>query len=170
MEVARYWRTTDQRYRLTGATDKKTGQTYFSAREKYAGRGNKNEVARTQFSGRGEVYSFTVIHAPPEGFGKYAPYIVALIRLVEGPLVTAQMTDVDEDDMKIGMPVEMVTRAIREDGQDGRGMVVYGYKFRPFWSHGSVEPKSRQEPAARPESQAANGHAVAVQGLVFQAS
>jgi hypothetical protein len=28
------------------------------------------------------------------------------------------------------MPVEMVTRKIRNDG-DERGMIVYGYKFRP---------------------------------------
>jgi hypothetical protein len=28
------------------------------------------------------------------------------------------------------MPVEMVTRKIRSDGDD-RGMIVYGYKFRP---------------------------------------
>ena len=30
----------------------------------------------------------------------------------------------------VGMPVEMVTRKIRDDG-DERGMIVYGYKFRP---------------------------------------
>jgi hypothetical protein len=27
-------------------------------------------------------------------------------------------------------PVEMVTRKIRDDG-DNRGMIVYGYKFKP---------------------------------------
>jgi uncharacterized OB-fold protein len=32
--------------------------------------------------------------------------------------------------VEIGMPVEMVTRKIRSDG-DERGMLVYGYKFRP---------------------------------------
>ncbi len=31
---------------------------------------------------------------------------------------------------EIGMPVEMVTRKLREDGNQ-RGMLVYGYKFRP---------------------------------------
>jgi hypothetical protein len=28
------------------------------------------------------------------------------------------------------MPVEMVTRRMREDGEP-RGVIVYGYKFRP---------------------------------------
>ena len=98
------------------------------------------------------MYSFTTIHAPPAGFEKFAPYMVALIRLDEGPLVTAQLTDVDEAEAKIGMKVEMVTRVLREDGDDGRGMLVYGYKFRPCWSHKSgaatvaVEPIQLADP------------------------
>ena len=47
------------------------------------------------------------------------------------------MSRVGEEPVKIGMPVEMVTRRIRQDG-DERGMLIYGYtsvrlwrKFRP---------------------------------------
>jgi hypothetical protein len=36
---------------------------------------------------------------------------------------------VDLEDVEIGMPVEMVTRKLREEGEDG--LIVYGYKFRP---------------------------------------
>ena len=32
--------------------------------------------------------------------------------------------------VQIGMPVEMVTRKIRS-GADNKGMLIYGYKFRP---------------------------------------
>jgi hypothetical protein len=32
--------------------------------------------------------------------------------------------------VKIGMPVEMVTRKLREDGAEGQ--IIYGYKFRPI--------------------------------------
>ena len=59
---------------------------------------------------------------------QYAPYAVALVKLAEGPLVTAQLTDISPDEVEIGMPVEMVTRKIREFGEDG--VIVYGYKFR----------------------------------------
>ena len=45
-------------------------------------------------------------------------------------MVTAQLSDVDSQAVQIGMPVEMVTRRIRSDG-DERGLLVYGYKFRP---------------------------------------
>jgi uncharacterized OB-fold protein len=52
-----------------------------------------------------------------------------LVKLAEGPLITAQLTDVSPDRVEIGMPVEMVTRKVREFGEDG--IIVYGYKFRP---------------------------------------
>jgi uncharacterized OB-fold protein len=82
-----------------------------------------------EFSGRGQVYSYTKVLDAPSGFEDSAPYTVALVRLDEGPMVTAQLTDVAEDQIEVGLPVEMVTRKLRTDGE--RGMLVYGYKFRP---------------------------------------
>ena len=75
-----------------------------------------------------EVYSYSTIYQAPEGFEEFIPYTVALVKLEEGPLVTAQLTDVEAEDVRVGMPVEMVTRKIREEGEDG--LIVYGYKFR----------------------------------------
>ena len=71
----------------------------------------------------------STVRAAPQGFEVYAPYTVALIKLEEGPMVTAQLTDVAPADVEIGMPVEMVTRRIRAQGEDGT--ITYGYKFRP---------------------------------------
>jgi len=75
------------------------------------------------------VYSYTVVYDAPSGYDGYVPYPAALVRLDEGPLVAAQLTDVDIDEAYIGMPVEMVTRRLREHGESG--LIVYGYKFRP---------------------------------------
>jgi uncharacterized OB-fold protein len=66
----------------------------------------------------------------PAGFQEQAPYTIALVKLAEGPVVTAQLTDLGDQPVSIGMPVEMVTRKIKDDG-DERGAIVYGYKFRP---------------------------------------
>ncbi len=79
-----------------------------------------------QFSGRGEVYSFTTIYDAPNGFELLAPYVVALIKLENGSLVTAQLTDVSGD-ITIGMPVEAVMRKLSERN----GEIEYGQKFRP---------------------------------------
>lgn len=79
------------------------------------------------FSGRGEIYSYTVVQDPPAGFEWQAPYYLALVKLNEGPIITAQLTDFDTEP-KIGDAVEMVTRKLTTEGE--KGMIVYGYKFR----------------------------------------
>lgn len=128
MEVARFWRTKTQRYQLVGEECPHCKTKIFPPRDVCPACEREAKVPFA-FSGKGEVYSFSAVHTPPEGFEKYTPYVVALVRLDEGPLVTAQLTDVHERDVKVGMRVEMVTRVMREDGD--RGMIVYGYKFRP---------------------------------------
>lgn len=82
---------------------------------------------RFTFAGTGEVYSYTTLQEPPEGFEEQAPYTLALIKLDEGALVTAQLTDLDSP-VKIGDRVEMVTRKLATEGTTG--MIIYGYKFR----------------------------------------
>jgi uncharacterized protein len=81
-------------------------------------------------TGRGEVYSFSTMYNAPQGYEDQKPYTIALVKLEDGPMVTAQLTDVEPADVKIGLQVEMVTRKLREDGPEGQ--IVYGYKFRPL--------------------------------------
>ncbi len=128
MEISRHWRLRQQRYGLVGEVCPHCNAKIFPPRDVCP---NCAGEAKTPyaFSGKGEVYSYTTIYDPPEGFEENAPYTVAIVKLEEGPLVTAQLTDVSNDAVQIGMPVEMVTRKLREDGN--RGMLVYGYKFRP---------------------------------------
>jgi uncharacterized OB-fold protein len=79
--------------------------------------------------GHGEVYTFSIMYSAPKHYEDQQPYAIALIKLDEGPMVTAQLTDVDFDQIRIGMRVEMVTRKLREEGPEGQ--IIYGYKFRP---------------------------------------
>ncbi|MBZ0310478.1 MAG: OB-fold domain-containing protein [Anaerolineae bacterium] len=85
------------------------------------------------FGGLGEIYSFTTVMDAPEGFEENAPYVLALVKLDEGPIITAQLTDISSpEQVQIGLRVEMVTRRIRTNGPDG--IIEYGYKFRPVHS------------------------------------
>jgi uncharacterized OB-fold protein len=129
MEIPRHWRLKQQRYGLVGKVCTHCGARIFPPREVclHCGSEVKTDYA---FSGKGEVFSFTTIYEAPAGFDESAPYTVALVKLEEGPLVTAQLTDLGDQAVEIGMPVEMVTRRLRQDG-DERGMLIYGYKFRP---------------------------------------
>lgn len=129
MEVSSHWRVRQQRYGLVGEVCPHCEHKIFPPRDICPECG---QDARTHFhfSGRGKLYSFTTLYDAPAGHEEQAPYTVALIQLEEGPLVTAQITDLGEDQLEIGMPVEMVTRKLRSEGE--RGIIVYGYKFRPL--------------------------------------
>ena len=131
MEIPRHWRLKKQRYALMGEVCPHCDAKIFPPRDVCPECGDeaKTEYA---FSGRGEVYSFTTLYNAPAGYQADAPYTVALVKLEEGPVVTGQLTDLGELPVEIGMPVEMVTRKLRAEGDDERGMLVYGYKFRPF--------------------------------------
>ncbi len=129
MELSRHWRLQNQRYGLVGEECDQCGAKLFPPRDLCP------ECARPAhelytFSGRGQVYSYSTIYNAPAGYEEYAPYTVALIRLEEGPMLTAQLTDLGDQAPEIGMPVEMVTRRLRADGD--KGVIVYGYKFRPM--------------------------------------
>jgi len=129
MEVPRHWRLKKQRYGLIGEVCPHCDSKIFPPRDICPDCGGEAKTA-FEFSGRGEVYSHTTIYQAPTGYDESTPYTIALVKLAEGPMVTAQLTDLDNEPVEIGMPVEMVTRRLRSDG-DERGVLVYGYKFRP---------------------------------------
>jgi len=129
MEIPRHWRLRKQRYALVGEVCPHCEAKIFPPRDICPDCGQEAKTLYN-FSGKGEVYSYTTVYEPPAGYEDNVPYTVALVKLEEGPMVTAQLTDIDNEAVEIGLPVEMVTRRLRSDG-DERGMLVYGYKFRP---------------------------------------
>ncbi|RMF02960.1 MAG: Zn-ribbon domain-containing OB-fold protein [Chloroflexi bacterium] len=129
VEIARHWRLNPQRYQLVGEECPHCGHKMFPPRDVCPECADNSHQPEFKFSGRGEVFSYSTVYNPPEGYEDNAPYTVALVKLEEGPLITAQLTDVRNDDVQIGMPVEMTTRKITTQGDEG--LVIYGYKFRP---------------------------------------
>jgi len=129
MDIPRHWRLRKQRYGLVGEVCGHCDAKVFPPRDICPSCGEEAKTLYT-FSGKGEVYSYTTVFDPPAGFEDATPYTVAMIKLDEGPFVTAQLTDLENRQVEIGMPVEMVTRKLRS-ATDERGMLVYGYKFRP---------------------------------------
>jgi uncharacterized OB-fold protein len=125
MDLAKHWRVRDARYRLEGQRHRETGEVSFPPDPDQG-----EEWEPFVLSGRGSVYSFTVMRQAPDGYDEHSPYMLALVKLAEGPVVTAQLTDCEPDQIAIDQPVEMVTRKLRDLGQDG--LIVFGYKFRPL--------------------------------------
>jgi uncharacterized OB-fold protein len=135
----RFWRSIDQRYNLEGVQCGNCGKALFPARTlcpdcRHLSVGKLKPV---KLSGAGQVESFTVVHSPPNGYELQAPYVMAIVKLAEGPKLTAQVVDVEPDQVKVGMPVHSVFRRINQDGESG--VIHYGYKFsaRPVRGTGS---------------------------------
>jgi len=106
-------------------------RVYFPPREAcpYCRRKSYGKMNTLQLSGKGEIFSYTIIHVGSEPFANQVPYAVAIIKLDEGPKVTAQIVDCNINDIKIGMKVESTFRRIQDDGYTGA--IYYGYKFKP---------------------------------------
>ncbi|MCX6694985.1 MAG: Zn-ribbon domain-containing OB-fold protein [Candidatus Altiarchaeota archaeon] len=126
--LALHWRLIPQRYNLIGTECKTCGEKFFPSRNLCSKCRRKGRIEDYQFSGEGEVYSFSIVHAPPVGFEYLKPYIAAIIKLKEGPLLTAQIVDCRQDEVAIGKKVRMVFRKIVAEGAEG--IIKYGYKFR----------------------------------------
>ena len=60
-------------------------------------------------SGRGEVYTYTVVHRPIAA-GQQLPYVIAVIALAEagGVRMISNLVGVRPDEVAVGMPVELV--------------------------------------------------------------
>lgn len=67
-------------------------------------------------SGKGALYSFIVVHPPTlPAFKDDVPYPVVLVELEEGPRMVSNVVDCANEDLEIGMPLEVVFDEVTED-------------------------------------------------------
>ena len=83
-----------------------------------------------EFGGQGELYSYTVVRVPPQGWPGAVPYVLGQVQLPEGPQVLAEVIDCPEADLKMGMPVELALLSV-EAAEGGSAKVVYKWKPAP---------------------------------------
>ncbi|MGH0036995.1 MAG: Zn-ribbon domain-containing OB-fold protein [Myxococcota bacterium] len=69
-----------------------------------------------ELSGRGEVYTFTIVHRPIAA-GQTLPYVVAVVALegAGGVRMLSNLVDVSPEAVAIGMPVEVVWEDMSAD-------------------------------------------------------
>jgi uncharacterized OB-fold protein len=75
-----------------------------------------------EVSGRGRVYSFTVVRqAANESFSDLVPYVLAIVELDEGPRLLTNIIGCNVDAVRIEMPV----RVAFQDLDDAVGLAVF---------------------------------------------
>jgi uncharacterized protein len=59
-------------------------------------------------SGRGEIFTFTLVHQAPPNWAAEVPYNVTWIKLEEGPILMSRVVECKNEDLRIGLPVQAV--------------------------------------------------------------
>lgn len=72
-------------------------------------------VTWVEASGRGTVYSFSVVRKGQGPYRDVAPYVLAYVELDEGPRVMTNIVGVDPDAVRVGQAV----RVVFDDTGDG---------------------------------------------------
>ncbi len=60
-----------------------------------------------EFSGRGKLLTYTIIHFPPTQFQALAPYAVGIVKLEEGPQLSTMIKNVKVEEIRIGMSLQV---------------------------------------------------------------
>jgi uncharacterized protein len=124
---------------LVGSRCKACGQTFVGLRRNCARCAAIDSLEEVRLSDRGEVWVWTIVHQSAPGIP--VPYVAAIVDLPEGVSVRANLEGVEPDPakLKFGMPVEMYTEPVMNQGPDGKlspridreGNTIIAYKFRP---------------------------------------
>ncbi len=110
----RYWRAAAER-RLEIPFCEACGRAVFYPRDFCPSCGGDRVVWR-RLSGRGEVYSFTVVHRHPDpAFRERVPYVVALVDLVEGARLMTEIVDCPPAEVRVGLLVTVDFRPVSAD-------------------------------------------------------
>ena len=73
------------------------------------------ELSWFDATGRAELVTFSIVHqAPSPAFAADVPYVLAVVRLEEGPQMMANVTTSDLDAVRVGMKLRVVFE--RRDG------------------------------------------------------
>lgn len=126
--LPRFWRKIRYRYDLIGTRCNTCGRSYYPPRKFCPVCRRRSNIEEVQLSGYGTVLSYSVVHDTPVSLKMEKPYVVALIQLDEGPIITSQLA-CEPDEVHDGMRVKAVFRKYGEDGEDG--IIYYGTKFVP---------------------------------------
>ena len=101
--------------KIAGTICEKCGKIYFPPRAD-CGPCLCTNLKWIELSGEGKIESFTNIHYPPTSFKEDAPYILAAVRLKEGPVTLTTLNKSESvKDIFIGMPVHLVPVELSDD-------------------------------------------------------
>ena len=74
-------------------------------------------VTDTEVSGRGTVYSFTIIRHGAGPFRDVARYVLAMVQLAEGPIMMSNLVGCDPETVTVGQAVHVVFEPVADSAE-----------------------------------------------------
>jgi uncharacterized OB-fold protein len=129
LSIPRFWRRRFDYYSVRISECLDCGRKFYPRRNICPYCRSRNVKVVTS-RGVGEVLTYTVSYYRLEGYEEVIPKVIALIKLVEGPVLIGELVDVDISEVREGLKVEAVLRRLKSE--DPAGLIYYGIKFRPI--------------------------------------
>ncbi|UCE91615.1 MAG: Zn-ribbon domain-containing OB-fold protein [Methanobacteriota archaeon] len=125
----RFWRENPSRYNMVGFKCNSCGRYNFPPRTicPVCRRKSVGRIEPVKLKGTGKIFSLTETHEGMDTQNVQKPYVVAMVELDEGAMVTGQVIDCDASELRIGTKVRIALRKLSEEGT--AGVIHYGYKF-----------------------------------------
>ena len=113
METAPFWQAANEgKLMLQYCQD--TGQYQWYPRPVSIYSGSRNWEWR-EASGKGMLYSWTVVTAPWPGHADRVPYICAIVELAEGCRMVTNLVNCEAGELKIGMDLKLAWDRLNDD-------------------------------------------------------
>ena len=117
--------------KLMGTKCKASGIVYLPPRP-YCSVSHSGDMEWVEMSGKGKLEAFTVtLYGPTRmveaGYGPKNPYCVGIVRLEEGPAISAQILGLDlskPEEIKIGTPMQL-TFINRTEGEEEKTYIGF---------------------------------------------
>jgi len=128
MEPPKIWRERAERYLGIGIECLDCNKKYFPKKIICPSCGSAR-IKDYRISERGRLKYFTQVSVTGQEMEFNTPYIVGIVELDDELKVTAQIVDVEYNDLEEDMKVRMIFRVLAKDGAEG--LIRYGFKFTP---------------------------------------
>ena len=115
---------------LEGEKCKSCDAIFLAERTTCSSCGTSDQFAPTKLSNQGELYVYSIVHRSFPGIE--VPYVSAIVDLEGGGTVKGNLINVDPDpeQIKMGMPVEVVYQIAPRKDADGNEYLTYYFQPR----------------------------------------
>ena len=123
VETAEFWKATTEGKLLLKRCDNPECQTVIWYPRAMCPVCGSLETSWFEASGKGTIYTYTIVHRGQGPWKDVAPYVTAYVELEEGPRVMTNIVGVEPQSVEVGMAVEVTF------DDTGQGSALY--RFTP---------------------------------------